>query len=117
VEYRMNGYLNAAIVREGLEAYTRGELTRLSGLFADNAVWHAMGPKAIAGDYRGRDAIFDFFARVLEETGRTFRIQVQRWSPPVRTTPTLPCSRRELVTAGPSTRCERSSCFISEKAR
>ncbi len=34
------------------------------------------GAGPLRGDYRGRDEVFGFFGRLLEETGGTFRLDV-----------------------------------------
>ena len=40
----------------------------------DDVVWHVPGASAIAGDYRGMDAVLEYFATRRELSGRTFRM-------------------------------------------
>jgi len=67
---------NAAVVREGFDRFAQGDMAGLVGLFADDAVWHVPGSNAMAGDYRGRDAIVAFLRRTAELTGGTYRVEL-----------------------------------------
>jgi uncharacterized protein len=69
---------NAAIVRRGYEAFSRGELTKLVGLFGDDVSWHTPGRSALAGDVVGREAVFARLGRYVTETGGTFRAELKR---------------------------------------
>ena len=72
----MTGHPNAVIVREGFDRFVRGDVAGLVGLFADDAVWHVPGANAMAGDYRGREAIVAFLRRTAELTGGTYRVEL-----------------------------------------
>ena len=63
---------NEAIVRRIFDAFARKEGLALRGLFSDDAVWTVPGSGAMAGTYRGREAIFRFLARLPKETGGTY---------------------------------------------
>jgi uncharacterized protein len=67
---------NVERARQGYDAFAKGDLTTLTELIADDAVWHVQGGGPLSGDYRGRDQIFGFFGRLAEETGGTFRLDV-----------------------------------------
>lgn len=67
---------NVARIRDGYAAFAKGDFDVLTDLFADNIVWHATGRNQLAGDYRGRDAVFGFFARLMEVTDGTFRVDL-----------------------------------------
>jgi ketosteroid isomerase-like protein len=41
-----------------------------------DAVWHTPGHNQLSGDHRCVDAIFGFFAKTMELSGGTFRIDV-----------------------------------------
>ena len=69
---------NAAIVRRGYEAFSRGDLQTLSELFGDNVSWHTPGRSPLAGDVVGRDAVFARLGRYAAETGGTFRADLRR---------------------------------------
>ena len=64
---------NAAIVRRGYEAFNKADIATLTKLFDEKASWHTPGRSPIAGDRKGRDAVFTQFGRYGGETGRTFR--------------------------------------------
>jgi ketosteroid isomerase-like protein len=69
---------NAAVVRRGYEALSRGDLTALAELFGDDVSWHTPGWSPLAGDVRGRDAVFARLGRYAAETGGTFRADLKR---------------------------------------
>ncbi len=70
---RMGSDGNAAIVRRGYEAFNAADVATLTKLFDEKASWHTPGRSPIAGDRKGRDAVFTLFGRYGAETGRTFR--------------------------------------------
>jgi ketosteroid isomerase-like protein len=63
---------NEALARRIFDAFARKEGFALRGLFAEDAVWTVPGRSAMAGVYRGRDAIFRFLARLPKETDGTY---------------------------------------------
>jgi uncharacterized protein len=67
---------NVEVARRGYDAFAKGDLATLSELLADDVVWHVQGAGPLTGDYRGRDQVFGFFGRLVEETGGTFRLDV-----------------------------------------
>ncbi len=68
---------NAEIVRRGYEAFNTADMETLTELFDENASWHTPGRSSIAGDYKGRDAVFGQFGRYGGETGGTFRAELR----------------------------------------
>ncbi|HVS48144.1 MAG TPA: nuclear transport factor 2 family protein [Candidatus Dormibacteraeota bacterium] len=62
--------------RRAYEAFSKGDLAVVGDLLADDAVYHISGNSPLAGDYKGKDAIFGFFGKLMQETGGTFRIEV-----------------------------------------
>jgi YbgC/YbaW family acyl-CoA thioester hydrolase len=48
------------------QMYAGGDLAPVEELLASNVVWHVPGTSPIAGDYRGRDAVLEYF-RVRRE--------------------------------------------------
>jgi uncharacterized protein len=68
---------NVERARRGYEAFAKGDLATMSELMADDIVWHVKGVGPLNGDYHGRDQVFGFFGRLAEETGGTFRLDVQ----------------------------------------
>lgn len=64
---------NETLLRNGYEAFEKGDLDTLRGLFTDDIVWHSPGKGPLAGDYRGIDQVFGLFAKVVELSGGTYR--------------------------------------------
>jgi uncharacterized protein len=67
---------NEELVRRGFEAFSKGDLDTQRELFDPDAVWHAPGRGPLSGDHPGVDAILGFFARTMELTGGTFRVEL-----------------------------------------
>lgn len=65
-----------AVIRTGFDAFGRGDMDTLRAeVFTEDTVWHVGGRNQISGDYRG-DEVYEWFARLFQETGGTFRIEV-----------------------------------------
>jgi ketosteroid isomerase-like protein len=64
---------NETVVRAIFDAFARRDAFALRGLFAPDAVWIVTGEGAMAGDHRGREAIFRFLGRLPKETAGTYR--------------------------------------------
>ena len=67
---------NEDLVRRGYAAFSTGDMATLNELFADDIVWHASGRSVVSGDFEGKEAVFGYFGRLVQETGGTFRIEV-----------------------------------------
>jgi uncharacterized protein len=67
---------NEELVRRGFDAFSKGDVDTLRALFDPDAVWHVPGRSPLSGDHRGVDDILDFFARTMERTGGTFRVEL-----------------------------------------
>jgi ketosteroid isomerase-like protein len=67
---------NEVVVRRIFDAFARRDVFALRGLFAAEAMWIVPGDGAMAGMYRGPEAIFRFLARLPKETGGTYRSQL-----------------------------------------
>ena len=68
---------NVAIMRRAYEAFNTGDLDTVAETFDDSIVWHLPGRSAMADDYQGRDATLAYFGRLAQETGGTFRAELQ----------------------------------------
>lgn len=64
---------NAEAVRRGYAAFNTADMKTLTELFDESAAWHTPGRSPIAGDHKGRDAVFAQFGRYGGETGGTFK--------------------------------------------
>ena len=63
-------------MRRGYEAFGKGDMDTIRGLFDPNIVWHAPGRSQMAGDYRGVDEVLQQFGKVFEMTGGTFNLEI-----------------------------------------
>lgn len=52
------------------DAVSSGDVAALERLSTDDLVWHASGRGPRSGTLRGRDAVFDYLARIGEDTER-----------------------------------------------
>lgn len=67
---------NEDLIRQGYEAFGKGDMDTIRGLFADDIAWHAPGRSPLAGDYHGMDSVLAFFGKTLELSGGTFRLDL-----------------------------------------
>jgi hypothetical protein len=63
-------------IRKGYEAFAAGNLQALDALFADDILWHVGGRNPFTGDYKGRQEVYGFFAKLAELSGGTFRLEL-----------------------------------------
>jgi ketosteroid isomerase-like protein len=68
---------NVATMRRAYEAFNTGNIPTLTQLMDERAVWHLPGRSAMADDYQGRDATLAYFGQLAQETGGTFRAELQ----------------------------------------
>ena len=69
---------NAETVRRGYAAFNAADMKTLTELFHESASWHTPGRSPLAGDRKGRDAIFALFGRYGGDTGGTFKAALQQ---------------------------------------
>lgn len=67
----MGEHPNAARVREAFAAFNRGDVEGMRPFLAEDIVWHVGGDHPLSGDYRGREEVLAYVARVVELTGGT----------------------------------------------
>jgi ketosteroid isomerase-like protein len=68
---------NAEIVRRGYHAFNTADMKTLTELFDENASWHTPGRGILAGDRKGREAVFAQFGRYGQDMGGTFRAELR----------------------------------------
>jgi uncharacterized protein len=68
---------NAEVIRRGYQAFNTADMNTLTEIMHEDVSWHTPGRSRIAGDYRGRDAVFAQFGRYGGETAGTFKATVQ----------------------------------------
>jgi uncharacterized protein len=59
---------NITLVREGFEAFQRGDTGWMDQHLADDVVWHVGGNSKWSGAYHGKGNVLDFFARQTQAT-------------------------------------------------
>lgn len=70
---------NVAVMRRAYEAFNSADMDTLIEVFDENADWHLPGRSSMAKDYQGRDALLAYFGQLGEETGGTFRAELERF--------------------------------------
>jgi hypothetical protein len=68
---------NKEMIIAGYEAFGRGELDKVRELWTDDIEWVIPGRNPLAGTYRGPDAVMGFFAKLMDESGGTFSLEVR----------------------------------------
>ena len=69
-------HANEDLLRRGYEAFARGDMETIRALFGPDILWHAPGKSPFSGDYKGVDEVLQFFARLMEESDGTFRLEI-----------------------------------------
>lgn len=69
-------HANEDVIRRGYEAFGKGDMDTLNELFTDDIAWHTPGRSPIAGDLKGKQEVFAFFAKLVELSGGTFKLEV-----------------------------------------
>lgn len=72
----MADHPNLELLRRGYAAYGAGDMDTINELFADDVVWHIGGRSALSGDYEGKEQVFGFFAKLLELSDGTSKVEV-----------------------------------------
>jgi hypothetical protein len=64
-------------MRRAYEAFNSADVNTLVELFDESLVWHLPGRSSFANDYQGREATLAYFGQLGQETGGTFRAELQ----------------------------------------
>ena len=76
-EETMREHPNATRAKELFAALERGDLAAIQAQIPQDAVWRFPGRHGkLAGEHRGRPAIFSFLANVVALTGRSFHLEL-----------------------------------------
>jgi len=62
---------NVTLVREGFEAFQKGDTGWMDEHLADDVVWHVGGNSKWSGAYQGKAAVLEYFARQAQAIGGT----------------------------------------------
>ena len=60
---------NVTLVKEGFDAFSKGDMSWFDQHTADDIVWHVGGNSKWAGEYKGKAAVLDLFARQMQAIG------------------------------------------------
>lgn len=69
---------HAALVRQGYDAFSRGDTDTLRTLMTGDCTHHVPGDHLLSGDYKGQDNCINLYQRLFEETGGTFNVDLER---------------------------------------
>jgi len=69
---------NVAIMQRAYDAFNSADVDTLTEIFDESVVWHLPGRSSFADDYQGREATLAYFGQLGQETGGTFRAQLER---------------------------------------
>ena len=69
---------NVAIMQRAYDAFNSADVDTLTEIFDESVVWHLPGRSSMANDYQGRDATLAYFGQIAQETGGTFRAELQQ---------------------------------------
>ncbi len=73
----MADHPNVARIKDGYAAFANGDFETLNDLFAEDLLWHEPGHNQLAGDHRGRDAVYAHFGKLAEVLQGTFQMDLQ----------------------------------------
>ncbi len=68
---------NVVRLREGYEAFAKGDLSVLDDLWADDFSLSIPGRTDLAGTYQGRPAAYEFLRTIMERSEGSFRLEPQ----------------------------------------
>jgi ketosteroid isomerase-like protein len=68
---------NVVTMRRAYDAFNTGDLDTVAEIFDESILWHLPGRSSMADDYKGRDATLAYFGHLAQETGGTFRAELQ----------------------------------------
>ena len=66
---------NAELLRGGYDAFAKGDIPSVLGIFAEDIAWHVPGRSPLSGDYRGHQEVVGFFTKAMELSGGTLRVE------------------------------------------
>jgi uncharacterized protein len=68
---------NVDRIKAGYAAFSTGDFTALNDLLAEDVLWHVGGRNQLAGDYRGHEAVYGLFGKLMEVTEGSLHLDVQ----------------------------------------
>ena len=71
----MDEHPNVPMIRDALEVYNSGDHDAMREFLGDDIVWHVGGNHDMSGDYRGIEAVVDYFRDVRKATAGTLQVE------------------------------------------
>ena len=65
---------NIKTVQKYFDSLAKGDLETLSGLFAEDVIWHQPGRGKLSGTYKGKQEVFGLFGQFMEISQGSFKI-------------------------------------------
>jgi len=59
---------NVARLQDGYAAFAKGDFAALNDLLGEDVLWHGGGRSQLSGEFRGREAVYAYFGKVMEVT-------------------------------------------------
>ncbi len=70
-------HANVETIEKAYAAFAEGDIATIMGLWADDVMWHISGNHPLAGDHSGKEAVAAFLGGVVQNSGGTFRAELQ----------------------------------------
>ena len=67
---------NEDTLRTVYDAFTKGDVDTVMGLYTDDIKFHVSGRGLVSGDYSGKGEVLGFFGKLMELSGGTFHLEV-----------------------------------------
>ena len=64
------------LVRRGYDAFKNGDMDTMRTILAGDVTWHATGQGPLSGDFQGVENVIGEFGRLFQESGGSFRVEV-----------------------------------------
>jgi uncharacterized protein len=68
---------NEELVRRGYEAFSKGDMDTMAQIMASDVVHRVPGNNRFSGELKGQDEVFGYYGALGEETGGTFKAELQ----------------------------------------
>jgi ketosteroid isomerase-like protein len=68
---------NTETIEKAYAAFAVGDIETIMGMWADDVAWHEAGNNPLVGDHVGKEAVAAFLGGVMQNTGGTFKAELQ----------------------------------------
>lgn len=70
-------HANVALIEGAYESFAAGDIVSIMETWTDDIAWHIAGDHPLAGDHEGKEAVAAFLGGVMQQTGGTYRAELQ----------------------------------------